>query len=172
MKSNWLWDRKIGLAQAKKILKNPKHKKFVLVTSLLLARNNEPHEVFTKFIDPLLFCKHWAAVKRSMRHDKWNQQRIVFWQAIYESLLRRYQKQGITFRKEVVLPEGSICQIIGRQIQNARKEQGLSQKDVAKKMRVSQQLISRIEKGGENISILTLNNISKALGKRIEVSLR
>jgi len=47
---------------------------------------------------------------------------------------------------------------------------GLSQKDFAKKIGVSQQLISRIEQGRENVSLGTLDNISRALGKELRIN--
>ena len=171
MKKDWLWDRKVSITQAKKILKDPKHKNFILLSSLLLARKNEPKEVFKKYIDPILFCRYWAAIKKKLSKDRWNEPRIVFWQAIYERLLDRYRKRGVSFRKEAPLPKAAICKILGKQIRAIRKKQELSQKELAEKMGVSQQLISRIEKGGENISLITLKNISDALGKKATINL-
>lgn len=171
MKENWLWDRRISLSSAKRILKQPKHKKFTLLASLLFARNNNPKKVFKQYIDPLLFCKYWAPIKKRMHKDKWNDPRIIFWQAIYERLLDKYRSQGITFRKEAPQPLAAICEMLGKQIRDIRKKQGLSQKKLAEKMGVSQQLISRIEKGGENVSLITLKNISDALGKKVTIDL-
>ena len=171
MKENWLWDRRIGLSCAKKILKHPNHKKFILLASLLFARKNNPKEVFKEYIDPLLFCKYWAPIKKRMRKDRWNEPRIVFWQAIYERLLDRYRSRGVSFRKEAPQPLAAICKMIGKQIRDIRKKQGLSQKKLAEKMGVSQQLISRIEKGKENVSLITLKNISDALGRKVMINL-
>ena len=169
MKDNWLWDRKIGLLKAKSILKDPDERDFILLASLLLSRKNEPKEVFRDYIKPLLFCKYWPAIKKRMRRDKWNEPRIIFWQAIYEKLIDRYRKKGVAFRKETVTVLNPLYAEVGRQISNMRREQGLSQKKMASKLGVSQQLISRIEKGRENISLSTLNNISRALGKKVAV---
>ncbi len=172
MKKDWLWDRKLSVFQAKKILKNPKHRNFNLVASFLLSRKNEPKEVFREYIDPFLFCKYWAVIKRRMRKDSRNEGRIVFWQAVYEKLMDKYRKQGVRFRKTLTLPKDTICKMLAKQIRNIRKQLGLSQKELAKKMGISQQLVSRIENGRENISLATLKNISKALGKRIEIILK
>lgn len=171
MKENWLWDRKISLSCAKKILKHPAHKKFILLASLLFARKNNPKEVFKEYIDPLLFCECWALIKKRMRKDKWNEPRIIFWQAIYERLLDRYRRRGVSFRKEAPQPKAAICKMLGKQIRAIREKQGLSQKKLAEKMGVSQQLISRIEKGGENTTLITLKNISDALGKKVTINL-
>jgi len=169
MKTNWLWDSKLKISEAKKILKNPSHREFTTIASLLFLRNNEPKAVFKDYIDPLLFCKHWAKIKKRMRKDKWNSQRIVFWQAIYEELLKKYQQKGIAFRKEKQEIRSDFCKEVGEQIRNIRKEQGLSQKSLAQKLKVSQQLISRIESGKENISLINLKSILKVLGRKVKI---
>lgn len=169
MISNWLWDRKISEAGAKKIMKDTGSKEFVPLAALLLSRNNYPKDVFSRYLDPLIFCKHWAAIKRRMRRDKWSEPRIVFWQAIYENLSDKYRKKGIIFRLEMPQVKEPLCYITGKQISNIRREQGLSQKEMAKKMGISQQLISRIEKGRENVSVSTLANMARALNKKIKI---
>lgn len=152
-----------------KIFKNPNHWEFIPLASLLLARKNTPSEVFKKYIQPLLFCKYWPEIKKRMRQDKWNQTRIIFWEVIYEKLLERYRKRGIKFREERPKILDTLCKTVGEQIQKIRKEKGLSQKQLGEKLGISQQLISRIEKGKENVSLITLKNISEALKKRIEI---
>ncbi|MBN1526266.1 MAG: helix-turn-helix transcriptional regulator [Candidatus Omnitrophica bacterium] len=169
MKDNWLWDRKITDSEAKKALKKPGTGAFFTMAALLLSRKNEPNEVFKNYIDPVIFCKNWAGIKRKMRQDKWSEPRIIFWQAIYEKLADRYRKEGVVFRQAAPAKE-PFCEVIGKKIAAIRREQGLSQKKLAKKIGVSQQLISRIEKGGENISLITLTNIARSLNKAVEIN--
>jgi len=168
MKENWLWDKKITDAAAKKILKNPEGKSFIGMAALLLARNNDPHVVFKEYIDPLAFCRYWNSIKRKMRQDKWTEPRIVYWQAIYEKLAEKYRRQGVVFKKEIPAKE-ALCVETGQGIAGIRRGLGLSQKEFASKMGISQQLISRIERGEENLSLVTLVNISRALGRRVRV---
>ena len=170
MNRDWLWDRKTSINEIKMILKNPKHKNFILFASLLLARKNQPNEVFKKYINPMIFCTHWPNIKKNMRKDKWNSQRIIFWQAIYEKLRDRYHKKGISFREKKKLTINKLCQETGAQIRSIRKGKGLSQKALAKKLGVSQQLISRIEGGKENVSLVTLTNVLKALNKKTQIT--
>ena len=172
MSKDWLWDRKTTDEQARKILKDPAHRNFILFSSLLLARKNEPHEVFKKYIDPVVFCENWADIKRNMRKDNWASQRIIFWQAVYESLKAKYKRQGVRFREKKKAAASELLRQAGGRIRELRKEQGLSQKDFAGKLGVSQQLVSRIEKGDENISLLTIANIAKALGKKVRVEIK
>ena len=60
---------------------------------------------------------------------------------------------------------------VGKDIRGIRQAKGLSQKGLAKKLGVSQQLVSRVEKGKENISLRTLTSISRALNRKIEINL-
>ena len=87
---------------------------------------------------------------------------------IYEKLADKYRKKGMVFRKEALVRE-PLCESTGKKVAAIRREQGLSQKELAKKIGISQQLISRVEKGGENISLGTLTNIARALNKTIEI---
>jgi len=171
MKQDWLWDRKINISEARKILKHPEDSRFVLMASLLLARKADTREVFKDYLNPALFCKSWERIKRKMRQDKWGDPRIVFWQAIYEKLLDKYRRKGIQLvRDRDMGVRDSVCAAIGRELQRVRKEKGLSQEQLAEKAGIAQQLISRIEKGKENISLITLKKISEALDRRVEIS--
>ena len=98
-----------------------------------------------------------------------NAVRIIFWQVVYEVLAKKYHAKGIVFKPEKQVKK-PVCENLGKELAAIRREQGLSQKDLAKKIGISQQLISRIEKGGENISLITLTNLARALNKRAEIS--
>lgn len=169
MKKDWLWDLKISVSEARRILKHPDNKRFISIASLLLARKADPKEVFGEYLDPALFCKNWQKIKKRMSQDKWGDPRIVFWQVIYQRLLEKYRKKGIQIvRVKEVSPKDPACEAIGIEIRRVRKEEGLSQERLAQKANISQQLISRIEKGKENISLITLKKISGALGRKAE----
>lgn len=174
MKSNWLWDRKTSVSEVKNILRNPESKKFLMFAALLLSRENSPKEVFTRYIKPMNFCHNWHLIKKVMRKDNWNDPRIEFWQAIYEKLLEKYHRKKIQingFEKEVK-PIDELCQAVGGKIENIRKQKRFTQKQLAKKMKVSQQLISRVESGRENISLNALKKIVTALGSEISIDIK
>ena len=103
-----------------------------------------------------------------MRQDRWSEPRIIFWQAIYEKLSERFRARGVTFRKEAPVREPA-CEAVGKRLAGIRREKGLSQKELAKKMGVSQQLVSRIEKGSENIALGTIAKIAHALNKKAQI---
>ena len=170
MTGGWLWDKKISDAAARKILKQPEDRKFAAIAAILLSRKGNPKEVFASYLEPLTFCRQWNNIKRKMRQDKWSEPRIIYWQAIYERLADKYHKKGIIFRAGTQQVREKLCIAVGGQISSIRKEQNISQKALAEKMNISQQLISRVEKGGENISLTTLVNIARALGMRVKIN--
>jgi len=53
---------------------------------------------------------------------------------------------------------------------DARGQAGLSQEDVAERMRTSQQTVSRLEGGRANPSVGTLRRYAKATGTRLKIS--
>ena len=59
--------------------------------------------------------------------------------------------------------------MIGVQIAQARELQGLTQAELAQKCRVTQQQLSRVERGG-NCNMLTLIKISSVLGYKVGLS--
>lgn len=171
--TNWLWDRKITIQKARTILKNPQDKHFLSLASLLFSRKNNPKEVFNVYIKPIDFIQNWYMIKRRMRKDAWNNPRIEYWQAIYEKLKEKYKKRNINIRKEAVFtkPQNEFCKLIVDKIRNIRRQKGLTQRALAKRLKVSQQLISRIESGRENISLLTLKNIADSLQAKLNIEI-
>ena len=167
---NWLWDRKITERKARKILANPGNRSFVELAALLLSRNNVPREVIPAYLDHRVFVSGWPQIKRRMRKDKWNKERIIFWQAIYENLLARLKKTGFKVRTPRVKPD-PFLEKVGRNIRDWRKEEGLSQKELADRMKVNQQVISRLERGEDNVSVKYLRRLADALGADVSVAL-
>ena len=64
-----------------------------------------------------------------------------------------------------------LFQKVGMEILRLRKEKKLNQVSLARKIGVTQQEISRVEKG-DNCSLSTLNRISRALDHEIEILFR
>ncbi|MFC1594133.1 helix-turn-helix domain-containing protein [Candidatus Omnitrophota bacterium] len=171
MKIDWLWDRKISADQIKKIFSDRDNPRFVSLAALLLSRKNFPKEVFRDYIKRKDFFLSWNIVKKQMRRNSWNDPRIKFWQAVYDTL-----KEDPHFAKlrhtEPRYPLSLICKEIGIKIQQARKRRGLTQKEFAEKLKVSQQVVSRIESGRQNISLETLKSITSCLGISLYIELR
>ncbi len=115
---DWLWDRKFSVKQAQAILKDPDNKRFFVLSALLLSRKNTPKEVLRHYLKPELFIRYWMKIKRQMRKDAWNNPRIEFWQEIYETLKRKYEKRGIAFPNENISqkPRDAFCKEIANKI--------------------------------------------------------
>jgi len=57
---------------------------------------------------------------------------------------------------------------IGKRISNERKDQGLTQKELAIKAQVGEKVIGKIEQFKANPTLKTLDKIARALGLKIE----
>lgn len=173
MRPGWLWDTNISAEEIQAILKDPENRRFVNMAALLLSRKNTPKEVFDEYLDQKAFVQNWARVKRQMRKDSWNDPRIVFWQAVYEKLLTDFKEKGISIRlvkQERAMDE--LCHQIAEKVKAYRQKSNLTQNELAKRIGISQQIISRIEKGRNDFRILTLNKIFFSLGEQIAIELR
>ena len=173
LKRDWLWDRKITVRKAKSILSSPENERFLSLSGLLLSRKNSPEEVFKNYLEPSDFLQNWYKIKRWMRKDNWNNPRIEFWQAIYDKLKEKFKKKGILPVKETVVPkmENEFFKTVANKIKAVRKQKGITQSQLTKKLKISQQLISRIENGTENISLFTLRKIVDSLGATLHLEI-
>ena len=54
------------------------------------------------------------------------------------------------------------------ELKKLRKELKISQEELARKMKVKREFITRIESGEQNITIETLNRVAEATGKEFE----
>lgn len=171
---DWLWDRNITLKKAKQILRNPRDLHFFSLAAILLSRKNTPKEVFSVYIKQLDFLSNWNRIKSRMRKDSWNNPRIEFWQAVYEKLREKYKRKGVIIPRDskIIRNPDEFCRLIAGQIRSVRKQRGLTQAELARRLNVSQQVISRIEKGRENFSVLTLKRIVDGLGARIYLDIK
>lgn len=173
MKNDWLWDKNIPEEKIKKALSNEEDPDFVKISSLLLSRNNEPAKVFKNYLDAELFYRNWNAIKKEMRANKWDDQRIIFWQAVYEKLAREYKSRGVAVRNAAARkPADPVCARIGARLVEERKNKDLTQSALAKKIGISQQMLSRIETGRANLSMSTIQKIADKLGYKVEVELK
>jgi HTH-type transcriptional regulator/antitoxin HipB len=84
-------------------------------------------------------------------------------------------KKYITARKKIDkkftdgFDEGYEQFKIGIVLRQARESAGLTQEELANRLRTKKTSISRIENHAEDIKLSTLDRVAKALGKRLEV---
>ncbi len=60
---------------------------------------------------------------------------------------------------------------IGVVLRQARESAGLTQEELARRLKTRKTAISRIENHAEDIKLSTLDRVAKALGKRLEVNI-
>ncbi|MEK6775333.1 MAG: helix-turn-helix transcriptional regulator [bacterium] len=60
---------------------------------------------------------------------------------------------------------------IGMILREAREAAGLTQEELARRLRTKKTAISRIENHAEDIKLSTLERVAAALGKRLQVSI-
>jgi ribosome-binding protein aMBF1 (putative translation factor) len=60
---------------------------------------------------------------------------------------------------------------IGVVLRQARESAGLTQEELAVRLKTQKTAISRIENHAEDIKLSTLDRVAKALGKRLEVNI-
>ena len=94
IKTNWLWDSRLSETEAKKILKQKNDPRFDLYAEKLFSRVNDPKMVFN-LMDQATFCQKWPGIKKRMKKDRWFENKVAFWQTIYERLHENLKKQGI-----------------------------------------------------------------------------
>jgi HTH-type transcriptional regulator/antitoxin HipB len=60
---------------------------------------------------------------------------------------------------------------IGYLLKNARNKSGITQDELARRLRTSKSAISRIENHAEDIRLSTLMRVAKALGKEVRIAI-
>lgn len=161
--SKMFWDKKISRDEARKILGDEAHSRFIEYAALFLSRTNEPKIVFDQYIDKKAFCRQWHKIKKLMRINKWGDKKIVFWDEVYKVVSKHINKDELHIPKEKREPVDLNTIQIGKKIREFRKIRGWTQGELAEKCGFSQQTISIAEKGYINISFLTLKKILDVL---------
>lgn len=166
MRHPWLWNINKTEAEVKRILRDPGQEAFVHYAALLLSRHpGLPKEIFRDYLRKEDFCRRWPAIKRRMRKNDWNDRRILFWDGAYKFLLSEFRKQGVTFpreKKPVVRDPGR--EKAAREVREMRRARNMTQVELARRLGVKQQFISKVESGTQNLSLSTLEKIRRCLG--------
>ncbi len=87
--------------------------------------------------------------------------------------LKRYIKERKDRDKAFALnyEQGYADFKIGIMLRQARETAGLSQEELAKRLRTQKTAISRIENHAEDIKLSTLEKVASALGKHIRIAI-
>ena len=85
----------------------------------------------------------------------------------YSDLFADYSKK----RQQEILERARYLKA-AMELKKLRKELNISQGELACKMKVKREFITRIESGEQNITIETLNRVAEATGKEFEFHFR
>ena len=85
----------------------------------------------------------------------------------YTDLFSSYPKK----RQQEILKKARYLKA-AIELKKLRKELKISQNELARKMKVKREFITRIESGEQNITIETLNRVAEATGKEFEFHFR
>lgn len=154
MKTNWLWDTRLSENRVKKILKDSNDPRFYIYAEKLFSRVSDPKVVFS-YMPREIFLKAWPSISKRVEKDTWAKEKLAFWQGFYE-------KVG------VISPERMS---VAEQIKNIRINMGYTQKEMAKRLGVIQQFVSKMETGRENLTVDTLKRIAEILDKKLTIQL-
>lgn len=157
MKVHWLLDTRLPETRVKQILKNEEDPRFYIYAEKLFSRVNNSQEAF-RFISKRTFRKTWPVIKQRVEKDAWAKPKAEFWQNIYE------KETGNRITNEERMS-------IAQQIKSLRVQMGYTQNEMAKKLGVIQQYISKLEAGRENLTIDTLKHVADILGKKLTIQL-
>lgn len=154
MKAHWLWDTRLSETRVKKILKNENDPRFYIYAEKLFSRVRNPKIAF-RYVPKEIFSHQWPAIKQRIEKDRWVKPKAAFWQKKYEEIIS--------------IPAERMD--IAQQIKNVRIKMGYTQAQMAGKLGVIQQFISKLETGTENVTIGTLKRIAHVLGKELTIRL-
>ncbi len=84
----------------------------------------------------------------------------------FEEVFNKASKSK-TFQKEY--NEEIIRLRLASEVKNLRTKQGLTQQTLAKRAKMPQSVIARLESGNHSISLGTLNRIAQVFGKKVQL---
>ena len=157
MKINWLWDTTLSEARVKKILHNEKDPRFFIYAEKLFSRVTEPKEAF-HYVSKESFQRKWPVIRKRIEKDTWAKAKSNFWQGVYEQSesLHNIPQQRLT---------------IAQRIKELRIKKGYTQVEMAKRLGVIQQYVSRLESGHENLTLDTLQKIAQVFSMNLTIQL-
>ncbi len=161
----WLWNVNRTEKEVRQILKDPGHPSFFLYAARLLANANLPREVFRDYLNKENFLRNWPAIKRQMRKDSWNHERVLFWGGVYEYLVKDLKAKGTPFvRPKAEVHADPEQQKTGQAIKDMRRSQKMTQTELSRKTGLTQQHIAKIEAGITQPRSQTLKKIRNCFG--------
>ena len=151
------WMNAEAVKETEKIIRNPAHPLFVNRIYEFLSRNDDAKALF-RLISRKDFVEQWPKVRLYWNKKSTAPDFKAWWETLYEQILKS--------EHEKTRMEGGpskTFEAIARAIRDARIEKGWSQSDFARRVRMNQPNVSKMEKGRMNMTLQTLVRICKVL---------
>ena len=168
-RKNWYWDINIPYSKIKQILRREDDPRFARIAGTLLARVDDPEQVF-KLVFPAAFCRRWRAIRREITSDAWTAERAALWEATYLRLSKELSAKGEKVRQPAVLRLDDFDRDLISRIRKLRKNALMTQAELARFAGCSQQYISGIEKGREKVTIDFLKRLAEVTNQIVEIA--
>ncbi len=166
---NWHWDINLPMKKIAQILAREDDPRFPRLAGTLLARAQDPHQVF-QLMTPHAFCRRFRAIQHEMAADEWTKDKAAFWKATYLRLLKELRDRGEKIRQPAARRRlDAFDRALIDQVKACRKNAVMSQQELAQFMGYSQQYISGIETGRERITLEFLKKLAVLTSQRIEL---
>jgi DNA-binding XRE family transcriptional regulator len=154
--ARYFWDlNQAALRETRDALRNPDHPRFLERMAILLTRCDKPKEVFS-LLPKKKFLEAWPRIRAYwLKRDRQSINR-AWWETLYEQLIEKPKPSPVG------KPAKPFAKV-GKSLRERRIALGLNQTQLAKQTRLSQSVISQIEEGRKNMTLLTLLRLCKAL---------
>ena len=167
MKTNWLWDTRLTDTRVKKILKDERNPRFYIYAEKLFSRISDPQLAFS-YIPKEVFYRNWPVIKQRIDKDAWSKGRVGLWQNIYDRISAQLKAKDAHLVAAGISPERIS---VAQQIRGIRVQLGYTQREMAKRLGVIQQFVSKLETGRENLTVDTLKRIADVFEKKLIIQL-
>lgn len=151
--------------QLRNILSSPEHEQFASLAARLLESSLDVDRVF-EYLDPESFVRNFERIKKSMGNSEQAQKHKRFWSKMAD---QGKEKLGIEKEEPEAQEAGEevaseSAERLGQRIRKLRNKEGISQAELADRLNVSRQVVSRLENGKHNPSFEKINRVLNALG--------
>lgn len=147
------------------ILSDPDHQQFVSIAARLLESSLDVDRVF-EYLDPEVFARNFERIKKSMGQGEQALKHRRFWGRMAEQGRKKLgiEEESPDEGKSESSSASESAERIGQRIRKLRREEGISQSELADRLDVSRQVISRLENGKHNPSFEKIKRVLGALG--------
>lgn len=107
-----------------------------------------------------------------MKNEIKNKHLLVPYEEVKREILNTPEKRRAykrEYKKFVKENKSAVLRELGTKVKSARNKAGVTQGELARKLKTTRSTISRIEKGEQNLTVEYIIKVARALGRPFEV---